>query len=331
LPLVELKNGWGVTLYQILQKAFFLHILLISLTAFSGNDLQVQFTRGVPADQQKQIRKDFDLLWRLRFDDQGGELSRILKIPSLHPDHLQAWLAKRVKYIMHSGHQLDSSVIKTLVEDAAYPNMIANARLPKKAVSSPGSGTMMINVGTALYKGGKDSGELYSINLSGIGAIAVNSPRVGIFKIGNIFFDQVYESPVTDIVHSVFRLATFFHEARHTDGHGPSLGFLHTRCPKNHAYEGLLACDIPGNGPYRIGGLFINSMIKDCADCSEGQKDALKVLRNDNLNRVLSGTNDTLDEYPNEELCELNVFTVGGCDKGKRQKLEWADEPEKVK
>jgi hypothetical protein len=324
----------GVHLYRFLQKAFFLHILGASLTVLGDGNLQVHFTKGIQPQHQNQILRDFDLLWRLRFADPSGEFKRILKIPSLHPEHLQTWLGKRVHYIMHAEHKLDNSVIKTIESPKYSVGMVMRPTAQRKTLAAKGPGTMMTNVGTVLYKSAKDSGDLYSIELAGIGAVLIDSPRVGIFKIGNIFFDRIFDdgkmkSAQADFIHSVFRLATFFHEARHTDGRGSSLGFLHSICPASHSYAGLPACDVPGNGPYRIGGLFINSVINDCSQCSEGQKDALRILRNDNLSRVLSLTAD-VDAGADEDLCEFNIFSAAACERDKKGVVEWQDEPEYI-
>lgn len=94
----------------------------------------------------------------------------------------------------------------------------------------------MTNIGAVLYQTGKDMGDLYSFRMDGIGSVVVKSPRTGILKIGSIYFNELYEDDSMSasslkFIHSLYRMATLFHEARHSDGHGDSLGFFHVKCP----------------------------------------------------------------------------------------------------
>lgn len=77
-----------------------------------------------------------------------------------------------------------------------------------------------------------------------------------------------------------------------------------------------MACDRPSNGPYRIGAMISDSALKGCTKCSEGQKDALKVLRNDSLSRILSDhqmPTDKMNVKSDRSICEMNIFSSTSC------------------
>ncbi|MCC6276957.1 MAG: hypothetical protein IT289_03455, partial [Oligoflexia bacterium] len=73
------------------------------------------------------------------------------------------------------------------------------------------------------------------------------SPRAGIIRTGQVFFDR----PIKDELSlRGFQISQLVHEARHSDGHGPEAGMLHAACPDTHFAAGLPACDQYANGPY---------------------------------------------------------------------------------
>jgi hypothetical protein len=85
------------------------------------------------------------------------------------------------------------------------------------------------------------------------------------------------------------RAETLFHEARHSDGHGKTLGFLHAKCPSYHDYAGLPACDLSTNGPYTIGALMFKYIMDSTADKStEKTKKIQQLIYLDIANRTLS-------------------------------------------
>jgi hypothetical protein len=93
------------------------------------------------------------------------------------------------------------------------------------------------------------------------------------------------------VANSIMRLSFIFHEARHSDGNGPSLGFTHSLCPKGHDYENELACDESLNGAYSVGASMAREMMMACQDnCSERDKEMLKIFILDSYNRIQTKT-----------------------------------------
>lgn len=158
---------------------------------------------------------------------------------------------------------------------------------------------VMSNIGAALYMGGKQQNQVYGMKISRgllkspLKAIA-ESPRVGIIQIGEgLFMEELTlnnKNPAS-IANSINRLATFFHEARHSDGNGSSLGFAHSNCPPGHDYAGAAACDENLNGPYTVGATMALEMLKGCEDsCTEREKEILKLVVLDSQNRIMKTT-----------------------------------------
>ena len=131
---------------------------------------------------------------------------------------------------------------------------------------------------------------LIGIKFRGVGRVPITSPRTGIIQIGDgLFHDGFFreELPKDSVVRKVFRIQTFFHEARHSDGTGKSIGFLHALCPPGHAYAGVNACDRNSNGPYTVGALMIEQLEKACPNCSTLEKETLQMLKLDGRSRII--------------------------------------------
>ena len=66
---------------------------------------------------------------------------------------------------------------------------------------------------------------------------------------------------------------------------------MHTNCPAGHDYAGQPACDENLNGPYTVGTLMMAEMSKACEEnCSEKDKETLKLLVLDSASRILTTT-----------------------------------------
>lgn len=158
---------------------------------------------------------------------------------------------------------------------------------------------VMSNIGAALYMGGKQQNQVYGMKISRglfkspLKALA-ESPRVGIIQIGEGLFMKeltLNNQNPNSVANSINRLATFFHEARHSDGNGSSLGFAHSNCPTGHDYAGSAACDENLNGPYTVGATMALEMLKGCEDsCTEREKEMLKLVVLDSKNRIMTKT-----------------------------------------
>jgi len=138
------------------------------------------------------------------------------------------------------------------------------------------------NIGAAIFMHSKanDSDIIYEF---GAGVIDIKSPRVGLVKLNNAFFDQ--ETSQAEAKN--FRLmSVLVHEARHSDCTGGikrseilnekkgvehvdnSCSHLHTYCPAGHDYAGYAACDNHPWGAYAVSAVHA-ARIAECDDCSE--------------------------------------------------------------
>jgi hypothetical protein len=148
----------------------------------------------------------------------------------------------------------------------------------------------MSNLGAGLYVAAKQSRVLFGIDLPGIGQVTVNTPRVGLFQIGEGHFMPLLRrqggTDYKSFANSLVRLSTFMHESRHSDGNGKSLGFVHAVC-KSGTYAGYNACDYSSNGPYTVGAVFLRSVTNNCQNCSEAEKEALRNVYADSFSRII--------------------------------------------
>lgn len=315
-------------------SVFVLATLMLPATVFSRS-LPFVFSSDMPAQQKQTVLSDLNALNHIRFSDAGGKGARIFGMP-LTSENLKKWLADRSHYVV--GENFDyPSKIRVITPGVVYPN--ANL-MPYREVAPPpspeGSGgrvvTVMSNTGTQIYVRGKNKKNLFAVDIPGVGAVTVISPRTGIFKIGaGLFFPVLQNEPTgfISIGNSLRRLAVYFHEARHSDGNGKSLGFLHAPCPaEKGVYAGSYACDRNQNGPYIIEGTFLRSTVDSCRNCTRKEKEALRNVYADKFNRVLrtgtvSGderipTDSAEDTCKNLKALKVSAAALAACDSATR-------------
>jgi hypothetical protein len=254
--------------------------------------------KSVPARQIEALRNDFEWVKTLRQGNTNPEMLRIMGLESAAPDQLAGWLSERVHYLISESFEPSAwNVLPFLTMTPEFPNpgvipeieMPPNPEKPKEGETR--GMTVMANLGSALYLAGKMGNVVMGLRLSGIGRIPVKSPRIGAIQIGEgLFHKDVFgeEIPSHSPVRSAFRMATFFHEARHSDGNGKSLGFLHGLCPADHDLAGLGGCDRNLNGPYTVGALMQEHMVVHCSNCSMAEREALRVMALESRSRLIS-------------------------------------------
>lgn len=295
-----------------------------ALTSANANDIIL--SKGIKSKLRDNIERDLDALDNLKFKDTTPETLKTLGLSSLSAQTASKWLGERVNYVVDENA---ISVLKLLLkkvifverEGVTFPNAnvvpyaldpvnqrpallaeIGNLPLvtDKKESDDEEKGfVVMSNVGAALYMGGKQQNQVYGMKVSRgllkspIKAVA-ESPRVGIIQIGEGLFMKeltLNNQNPNSVANSINRLATFFHEARHSDGNGSSLGFAHSSCPPGHDYSGAPACDENLNGPYTVGAIMALEMLKGCADsCTEREKEMLKLVVLDSQSRIMKTT-----------------------------------------
>ena len=275
-------------------KALF---LLLAPLCFAQD--QLQFASDVPAEQVAAIRADLDYLKPLRFGAQDPEALATLGLEELSGASLGVWLRERVRYIV--AENFDASDASSMASSSfLYPNPFDTPILEVPPPAPPAAAkprfTMAVNLGASLYFGGKISGFLFLTELPGLGTVEVRSPRVGIVQVGRGLFENVLTRfgwtarTGETAAGRLIRLGALFHEARHSDGNGQSLGFFHAVCPPGHDYAGRMVCDRSLNGAYAVGGLVERNLLKECQDCSVGEREALRLYTYDSFNRIIHVT-----------------------------------------
>jgi hypothetical protein len=272
----------------------------------------IQAESAVPKDQMALLRQDFEWLGTLQTQTPTGEFREVLELDSASPADLSAWLSARVRYVVAENFKPSLLNIrpyifkkfafpKTEMPDLEFPPDAQDIPLidpnqlpegtPETAEEPQKQGkVVMANLGSALYLGGKMADMLLGVKLRGIGRVPVTSPRAGIIQIGEGLFDDglfgeeiAKDSPIR----RTFRMSTFFHEARHSDGNGKSLGFMHALCPRGHDYENTNACDRSVNGPYTVGALMDEHIAKACTDCSEVERETIRLFGLESRSRII--------------------------------------------
>ena len=261
----------------------------------------IMISDGVTDDQSKKITEDLDFLNNLTTlsnadADTVGETARILKVDlksrTIGSD-LLVWLKERVSYIVGEDYELVKN-LKVVEESQKYPQN--EAPIIEKSTKTPTAGgtvkTVMSNIGAAVYYAGKDSKSLLGLEING-DEVPVKSPRTGVIQVGEGLFSKSKVTKGLDdnsVVTRVMRLETFFHEARHSDGHGASLGFFHAPCPEGHPYGGYSACDRNLNGPYTVGNTILKVMKAFCQSsikCSDEEIVSIDLALADSASRVI--------------------------------------------
>ena len=289
-------------------------ILAAAVSAVNASDITL--SKAIPSGLRSKIEKDLTVIENFKFKaDTNDLILKVMGLSVLNSQTASDWLNQRVNYIISENalSPLNLFVHRTVYvdrKDVDFPNPQAipystdftspvSPLVPTNTLEDTKSFKVMSNIGAALYMGGKNSKEVFGMKISRgflrkSELVSVISPRTGIIQIGEGLFAPeltINKDNADALVNSIFRLATFFHEARHSDGNGKSLGFGHSICPKGHNYAGQPACDENLNGPYTVGALMLVEMARSCDNnCSDKEKEILKMLILDDASRIIKTT-----------------------------------------
>lgn len=278
----------------------------------------VKISDGVEEDHARKIVEDLKFIKELKLStnldsETQTEVERIMKLrfnSQTIGSSLFSWLKERVTYIVGEKFDLEKNI--EVVEEIQEYHDKESPVIEKPSKEPENSGTVktiMSNIGSAVYFAGKDSRSLMGLKING-DTVPIRSPRTGVVQVGSGLFSKTnITKDIADasIIHRLVRLETFFHEARHSDGHGKSLGFFHATCPKGHPFEGYAACDRNLNGPYSVGAAVLKALKSACEttlNCSEKEKAQMDLAIADNLDRVIRLAKD-----PNESEIVSKVRT----------------------
>lgn len=306
-------------------KLFMTFALLICLNL--TNATTIILAKNIKPNITEVLNQDLELLKRFSFlNADNPQLLSMIDLTHFSNESITTWLEERIRYVVSADITSPVNLklkrsIYIVEKNVIYPNadlaplssesLLKNKTTPEEEMDN--SNVQLSNIGASLYLSGKNEKILYGIKipygtLGSSKKIVVNSPRVGIVQIGASFITTLINPSKKKIKawsNSIFRLGTLFHEARHSDGNGHSLAFVHAVCPRGHAYEGARACDENLNGPYTIGAHMIAEMAKECdVNCSVMDKETLLLATYDYFGRVLSHPHQGLkstDWDPNPE------------------------------
>lgn len=307
--------------------ASFLFLLVPSLAlAFGGSKAEFDesgrflLASDIPQEQRDLFRKDLAYLNEFRLASRDEELERVLGWKE-SDGLLVEWLAARARIFVGESFDPHSALV-TVAEPFSYENpfVLPNLeRYPTTRGARPEEPLQthhliaMSNLGTSIYLRGKSERRLYGVTVPGGELVPVSTPRVGILQVGRGHFFFALErfgaqrSSLDSEAYSVLRLATLFHEARHSDGNGESLGFLHALCPPDHDYAHTYSCDRNVNGPYMVGGLIARTLLAQCKTCTAAEREALRLEALDSFQRVIRETSNpryVSADPAMHELCE---------------------------
>jgi hypothetical protein len=266
---------------------------------------KIKLQGALPEEQAELLHFDRAIFSSFRISEDNTQLKDLMKLNSTSSKTLINWLEARVQVVvtenfdeekhmvpLQKGYAFENPGVFS-VHERFTPPPVRNASGGGASGGSSSSNSTpakmvvnMSNLGEYIYRLGKIRGVLLGLDIDGIGVIPVSSPRSGVIRVGAGLFDEAPRS-IRTAAAAIPRLKTFFHEARHADGNGKSLGFPHAICPPGHNLHGNNACDRNLNGPYTVGGQVMRAMTESCTTCSRGQREALRLQYLESFGRVL--------------------------------------------
>jgi hypothetical protein len=239
---------------------------------------------------------------------------------NLSAQSLEGGLGERVQFIVSESVDFDKDTTRLpvsfafenpgLLPELSSPKKISNLftpGIPENALAQSGVSTVMQNLGAEIYMTAKASGSLLGLQVPGIGVVPVTSPRTGVIQIGSGMFQLnpgVAGLDSSSPALALFRLMVLFHEARHSDGNGRSVGFVHAFCPLGHDYEGSASCDLALNGAYALGAKVIRNLAASCPNCSTAERESLKLQALDSFSRLLKEGQRYVNQGHDQVLCQ---------------------------
>lgn len=264
-------------------------LICISAQAKSSQAGRIYFDSKLSSQERAAISGSLAYLDQHQLLNADPKLLKAMNIQKGDARTVRAWLEARVQYIINASFSASKLFTISATHNFENPGV-----LPKQMLDGASKGgVVMANIGSLIYLLGKKTGSLKGLQANGIGTIAFTSPRAGVLMIGDGFLGMVPSSQPNTA--SSFQLISLLHEARHSDGNGPTTGFLHAKCPAGHDYANQSACDNNQNGPYLIDALAQKAFMLSCAQCSTTEKNTMRILYLDSLNRVIPDSSNWND------------------------------------
>ncbi len=285
-------------------------LALLALGATIGGALPARFAAASPAPfsnltDEKELRS-----YDLGLDPNLSSVERkslaedfnVLSQMDLRPDPSEPF-----RYIF--GGEGTAQIKKYLKRRVHFLLSVKNDPALAKQLADEGAGTapthgmtMAANIGPLMWYQVLASGQSQSYSLGGK-TLEINSTRIGVIQLGPGYTKVAY-APFPPETIAVNRMGILIHEARHSDCTGgftaqdladmsggrrpqnPACGHAHTKCPPGHIYAGLPACDNHPWGAYAIEAAFHFAVAKNCANCTQLQKQSAHAFYLDAKSRV---------------------------------------------
>ncbi len=302
--------------------------LVLSIAMNNVANAEIILSSKIKKDLKNKINRDLTIIKEFKFKKVvHPEALSVLGLKELNANTASTWLNQRVNYVIEENalsvfKLLFKRVIYVAEDGVTFPNAgilpysmgtnyverFDSEQLPNENGDTGATDegqeaktgfTVMSNIGAALYLSGKQENQVYGLKVSRgflrpSKKVEIISPRSGVIQIGEGLFAPeltINRENENALANTIFRMGTFFHEARHSDGNAESLGFTHATCPETHDYAGAAACDENLNGPYTVGKVMLDEMTNACGDkCSEADKEILNLMIIDNASRILKTT-----------------------------------------
>lgn len=262
----------------------FIAVLLLSSCGLfkKSSPSGIVYDSSVSNEYQSLLERDFELVGGLSFQNvTRDDLDRI-DLPQITGGDLSVFLRRRVRYIVGENFETDSQTL-TLADNFRYSPFLFTA----SGFDASRIVTVMSNSGSAVYRAGKQANTLYALKI-GNEELRVNTPRVGVIKIGEGLFSNSRTSGfgADSLASRLLRLGTLFHESRHSDGNGDNAGFPHTKCPSGE-FKDRYACESNTNGPYNLEAMLLKHFYQNCINCTETELSAIQISAADAASRLL--------------------------------------------
>ncbi|MFM8268677.1 MAG: hypothetical protein ACKN9V_00680 [Pseudomonadota bacterium] len=242
---------------------------------------------SVPDEQRDLIDLDLSNLSQLNLSVGSSDL-QVLGANSFTGSELIGWYKSRVNFMV--GENFDYAEQASIIGTLSYrPQIYANTLLLGDDFLARNSlTTIMVNIGSALYRYGKQNSRILTLDVGGQ-TIYIKSPRVGVIQIAEGLFTSwsVRNTAPDTLANSLIRLSVYFHEARHSDGNGENVTFPHAMCPDWHDYGGNYSCDSSSNGPYVVDSVMLRNLRAACTNCSNTEIQTFKAFQADAESRLL--------------------------------------------
>lgn len=278
-----------------------LMILLNSTYILANTKItNIHFSEKIADDQYQDMLRDLELLNNFNFSTTADELTlKVMGLKDLNSDSAKKWLEDRVYFVSEDLNNAGlRQILFVLKEKFKFDHKNVKPEIEKSNTKpSREAVTVMSNTGAALYLFAKELGSLIGVKVKTKEGeqkyLKLSSPRVGMITVGpglfleKFMYDKINKKAESN---SLFRLATFFHEARHSDGNKKHIAFIHAICPDGHDFQGYNACDRNLNGPYTVGAQMTKEFLVNCETCTDQTKEKMKLRYLDSLERVIKVT-----------------------------------------